>query len=66
MFQLLLTYFVECVDKQLFENVLSYSISFSYIFMKCFISSISFHTSAITVAETLLSILTDVPSHFDC
>lgn len=55
MFQLVLTHFAEYVDKQLFENVLSYSISFSYIFMKCFICSISFHTSSVTVAMPFYS-----------
>lgn len=31
------------------------SISFSYIFIKCFICSISFHTSSVTVAKPLCS-----------
>lgn len=56
MFQLVLTYFAEYVDKQLFENVLSYSISFSYIFMSSFICSISVHTSSITGAKPFYSL----------
>lgn len=36
-------------------KVLSYSVSLSYIFMKCFICSISFHTSYITVAKPFYS-----------
>lgn len=55
MFHLVLTYFAEYVDKRLFENVLSYSISFSYIFLKCFICSISFHSSSVTVAQPFYS-----------
>lgn len=55
MFQLVLTYFAGCVDKQLFEIVLSYSISFSYICTKCFISSISFHTQSETLTKTFYS-----------
>lgn len=63
MFHLVLTYFAEYVDKQLFENVLIYNISFSYMFMECFICSISFRTSSITVAKPFYSPFSTMSYH---